>query len=234
MSGPKEPIVRVWHVDLDRPRFASSGYQTCLDEDERVRAARYRSAPERARFLAARSTLRHVLSAVIGAAAERIVFRSSATGKLECADTPWQFSLSHSHGYAVVAVANEIRVGVDVERIDKTYAELRDVATLFTAQERESIGALPPTEATDAFYRCWTRKEAVLKAVGSGISDGLHRIAVTHEPEVSKLLWTDGSFGNTDRWFLFDLDLPPFATQRYAAALATEGNPPRIVTTVWE
>ncbi len=174
----------VWKIDLDRAPLDESA----LDDEERRRAAAFRFEDLRRRYVAAHTALHAILSRYTTAP---LRIARAAHGKPYLVDSPLRFSLSHSGDLALVAVAREVDLGVDVERI----APNRDVIAL-------ARRFFPPDEAAavvrdpSAFYRLWTRREAYLKATGLGIQ-GL-------------------GFPIPPDYFLADLDLAP----AYAAALA--------------
>jgi 4'-phosphopantetheinyl transferase len=153
--------------------------------DERERAARFRFDTDRNRFLAARLGTRHILGRYLRRAPEAIAFAYCDHGKPKVAG-PFEFSLSHSEDLATLAIA-QFGVGVDIERvrkIDYGFAE-----RFFSADEIAGLRALPAEKRIDAFFACWTRKEAYVKALGQGLSIPLHRFSVSVQPgEPARLL----------------------------------------------
>jgi 4'-phosphopantetheinyl transferase len=125
--------------------------------------------------------------------------------------------MSHSHNVALVAVAKNKEVGVDVEHIRADFATEEIARRFFSRGEVETLNALAAEEQVAAFFRCWTRKEAYIKAIGRGLSQPLHGFDVTLAPgERAALLRADED--DTSRWYLSDLEVG----QNYAAALAVE------------
>jgi len=209
-------IVRCWHVAIDSPKLAV--YESCLDAAERARAGSFRLDDDRKRFVAARVALRHALGEAGDTAPEEVSFRYLPAGKPEHAapGSPWQFNVAHSGRRAIVALAHGRRIGVDIELIGRTYAELRDLASSFAQAERDELDALPPHAATRKFYRSWVRDEAVLKALGAGFSQPLQTSAV-----------------DLRQWQIVDIDQPEFVPENYVAALAVEGESARIIHQRW-
>ena len=156
-----------------------------LSADERARADRYRVAAPRERFVVARGTLREILGRTSGLRADRLRFSYPCVcGRSDCAPTqrkprleldpaspPLRFNLSHTAGLAAIAVSLEREVGIDLERIDSSLAIGPAAERSFGADELASLRALPPAEQVEAFYRAWTRREAYIKARGSGFAD---------------------------------------------------------------
>lgn len=174
---------------------ADAAIATILDKNERARAARLLS-PERARHWAvARALLRCAMAACTAARPSRVQFEIGANGKPRLASDAsrdrFRFNLSHSGPHAVVAIAEHRDIGVDIEVLDQAL-NARQVASLaLTAEEREAIDRMPETERTRAFYVCWVRKEAVIKAHGAELAIPLDAFGVSvsprHPPRVE---WT--------------------------------------------
>jgi 4'-phosphopantetheinyl transferase len=139
-----------------------------LGADERARAARFRFPRDRRRFVVRRARLRQLLGAWVGHAPEALVFTENSHGKPILADGP-PFSLSHSADMMMLAIG-DADVGCDIEWIDPTLDWPPLAATFFTTSERAALAALPPEAARRAFFACWARKEAFVKALGLGLS----------------------------------------------------------------
>jgi 4'-phosphopantetheinyl transferase len=164
-----------------------------LSADERARADEFRFDGPRRRFVLSRSALRKLLGQYLGERPETIRFSIVPGGKPqlagESAATALRFNLSHSGDLALVVVARRADVGVDVEQV-RAVSHLEQIAKrYFHADEVEEVLTAPAADRNLAFLRCWTAKEAVLKAMGMGISGRLDRFRVPiseHEPS-----WVD-------------------------------------------
>ncbi len=161
-----------------------------IDDDERIRAAKFRFVEDARRFVARRARLREILAGYVGVAPERLDFAHGSHGKPVLRGGALQFSLSHSHGLMMLAVA-DVDVGCDIERIDPglEWAPLAD--RLFAPAERDALRRLPDAEACRGFYDCWSRKEAYVKAIGLGLSQALDSFEVSVGRE-ARLLAQDG------------------------------------------
>ena len=177
---PARGEVQVWLEWIDDAPTAVG--MALLDDDERARAGRFRFERDRRRFVARRAFLRHVLAGYVGVAPRNLRYRTSSNGKPELAGTfGVAFSASHADGLAVVAVAIDGQVGVDVER-SRPMADSLDLARrLFSAWERARVEAAPTSMRSEAFLRIWTRKEAYVKFVGTGLSMPLDAFDVLDE-----------------------------------------------------
>jgi 4'-phosphopantetheinyl transferase len=194
----------------------------CLSEDERARASRFTFDRDARRFKVARSALRTLLGGYLGLAPGGVAFTYQAHGKpaLDGIRTALGFNLSHSGEVAVVAAGWDRAVGVDVELC----RPLPDLAALaarsFAPRERAVLDALPETERPAAFFRCWTRKEAFIKATGLGLAQPLDGFVVSLAPdEPACFLDIEGDPDALARWTLHDLQPP----DGYAGALVVEG-----------
>ncbi len=167
-------VVHVWAVLLD----ATLADEWVLSSEEQRRAGLFRRPDARRRFVAARVGLRTILGRYLGTSAAGVPLGFEPAGKPRLAPTAdgepsLQFNLSHSGELALVAVAEKCDVGVDVERL-RPVRRLAEIATrFFSRQERDAILAADPAVQVEAFLRCWTGKEAVLKAIGLGLGHPL-------------------------------------------------------------
>jgi 4'-phosphopantetheinyl transferase len=161
--------VALWRIDL--AAFDAQVGERLLSEHEIRRAARFAFARDRRRFIASRAALREILGRLTGIAPERLTIGEGEHGKpfLENS-TRLHFNLSHSGEVALIATGGRREVGIDIEEC-ATGTDAAEVApSVFTDRELTEIAAVPEEARPSAFYRCWTRKEAALKAEGSGLA----------------------------------------------------------------
>jgi 4'-phosphopantetheinyl transferase len=178
--------VHVWRARLDRPERDVEEAAAVLSADELERAARGSSVVRRRRILS-RAALRHTLAGYLGVGPDAVSFTYGAFGKPqlhEGASPPGlHFNLSRSDDYCLIGVSRS-ELGVDVERLEPR-TDLDELAgRYFAPAESETIRRLEGESKIRAFFRCWTCKEAVLKALGSGLAGGsLARFTVSLEDE---------------------------------------------------
>jgi 4'-phosphopantetheinyl transferase len=157
-----------------------------LSKAERGRAARFRFDRERRRFIVARARLRELLAERLDVPPESIEFVYGREGKPALAErfarSGWRFNLSHCGELAVFAFSRAGEVGVDVEAVHAIAEADAIAARVFSRREHEAYRAAAPTERPLAFFRCWTRKEAFVKALGGGLSMPLAEVDVAHAP----------------------------------------------------
>jgi 4'-phosphopantetheinyl transferase len=206
--------VHVWQVTLDREPSDLAALEAVLSEEERKRAFALKTEELRRRWTVARAALRAILAAYIGASPKSLVFSSGANGKPKLAnvDPAPSFSLSHTAHLAFLAVANRECVGIDAE-ILRPEIELGEISRrFFLRAEADEIGSLPPEMRTAAFYACWTRKEAYVKARGIGLLAALNKFQVTVRPdEPAQLQWVEECSDEPWQWNFHDLSEPGVA-----------------------
>jgi 4'-phosphopantetheinyl transferase len=183
-----------WLFDVDLAGDEIAALYPLLDREERARAMQFRFARDRDRFIARRGRLRHLLGSYLGEAAEDIAFHHNDFGKPQIlGDDGLQFSLSHSHGVALCAIAWDRAVGCDLEWRDAELACRETADRLFSARERADLHRLASAQWIEGFYNCWTRKEAFVKALGRGLSHPLDSFDVSVAPgEPAALLSRSG------------------------------------------
>jgi len=218
--------VDIWQVGIGEPEsMALPVLLGLLSDDERARAERFRFSRARTEFIVARAGLRSILSRYLDAGPARMRFRYAAQGK-PCLDfveeqVPLHFNVSHSHGLAVYAVTTGCEVGIDVEKVRASVATERIARRYFSAREVADFLRVRPEQRCRAFFNCWTRKEAYLKARGSGLSAPLDQFDVTLTPGEPAKLLEDRSHPGEAPWHLTHLDLGA----DYIGAVATAVRP---------
>lgn len=225
--------VHIWRAALDVPESQVRSLWYTLTADECQRAERYVFAKDRTHFVVARGLLRVLLGRYLGQDPPQLRFIYGPHGKPALAtDTgggTLRFNVSHSHGLALYAITRGREVGVDVERIRPEVAQEKIAERFFSPREVTLLRALPaPLQAT-AFFACWTRKEAYIKATGEGLTLPLDQFDVSLVPgEPAALLRTAWDPQEAARWALQDL-VPALD---YRAAVAVAGHDWRL--TCWD
>jgi len=227
--APKDLIladneVHVWRAQLELPLSQVQVLRGILTDDELARANRFSFEIDRQRFIAARGTLRSILSRYITISPRHLRFYYNQYGKPflapELSSYLLNFNLSHSGSMALYAIARNMEIGVDVERVrsDFDYEEIAE--RFFLANEVAILHSIPIEKKLEAFYNSWTRKEAYIKAHGKGLSLPLDSVDVSFAPrEQSTLLITKDEPEESAHWTL--LDLKPGIG--YVGALAVKG-----------
>jgi 4'-phosphopantetheinyl transferase len=217
--------VHVWRATLDLSPLQIDSFRRTLASDEQARAERFYFHRDRERFIAARGVLRAILGRYLNKAPASLSFCYSSHGKpalvSESGGDALRFNISHSHGVALYAVTRGREVGIDLELV-RSGLEIEEIAERFFSRlEIATLRALPTDLRRRAFFLCWTRKEAYIKARGEGLSLPLDQFDVSLIPgEPATLMSTRPDSGEALRWSLHELALDP----GYAAALAVEGH----------
>jgi len=199
--------------------------QRNLTADERARAERFYFRKDREHFIVARGLLRIILGRYLKIDPGQLRFCYSAHGKPSLArgsgGDDLRFNLSHAVELALFAATRGREVGVDIERIRTDFADERVAEQFFSSREVTALRVLPGNMQPQAFFNCWTRKEAYIKARGEGLSLRLDQFEVSLAPgEHAALLSTSGDTQESFRWSLRELVTDP----GYVAALAVEGS----------
>ncbi|MGB8782755.1 MAG: 4'-phosphopantetheinyl transferase superfamily protein [Terriglobales bacterium] len=221
--------VDVWKVDLDESAKGSEA--SFLSADEIVRADRFHFEKDRIHFIRCRGALRSLLARYLTLPAEEIRFEYTASGKphlgAEQNPSSLQFNVSHSAGMALIAVGGRHRLGIDIEKIRDDVDTAALAERFFSVRERTGLRALPSHLRARAFFACWTRKEAFLKATGDGLSFPLADFSVTthpdHDPQLEEIR---GNSEVHEQWFLADVSV----VEGYRATLAVEAASSRLET----
>ena len=215
--------VHVWRASLNLPRSQVQTLESNLVPEEIGRALRFCSANDRRHFIVARGVLRSILGFYLDVEPRQIEFCYGASGKPAigapvCSDT-LSFNLSHSAGLAVYAVTRKRQIGIDVERV-RPLPECDEIATrFFSPGEAKVIRAVPSELKNETFFRCWTRKEAYIKATGEGLSLPLHLFHVSLSTAGRTALVTAPDPSERYRWSLQEFEPAP----GYISALVVEG-----------
>jgi 4'-phosphopantetheinyl transferase len=218
--------VWVWPADLDGWTWSGEDPDRLLSADERTRAARFVFEKDRRRFVTGRAVLRTLLGRCLGLPAAGLSFRYGPQGKPMLADRDLWFNASASAGRALYALSLTRRVGADIEQV-RDVAELASVADrVFSATEREWLGSRSGARQRNAFFRCWTRKEAVIKGLGTGLSTPLDRFDVGPGRCGLVRVSTAAALGERSHWIVRDIAVFP----GFAAAVAAEAPGVRPVT----
>jgi 4'-phosphopantetheinyl transferase len=220
---PHGTEVHLWRIRLDLPGPTLAGLAAVLSSDEQERADRFIRQQDCDRFVACRGALRSILGRYAGLPARSCRFEYGSYGKPRLWQSPAaaavQFNVSHSGNRALIAVARDRAVGVDLEQI-RPDVDIHGVGRLvFSAAERETLQTLPEQDQLAAFFNLWTCKEAYLKAMGRGFSGAPQQVTLTAGLTLLESVLGDGEDGASVRWSVASLSL----VQGYAAAVAVEG-----------
>ena len=214
--------VHVWCARLDQPSEVIAQLRALLAPDELARAGRYHFEKDARHFVAGRGILRTLLGRYLARPPEHLCFEANAYGKPALAGGgPLSFNLSHSRGLALYAFTRGRAVGIDIEHVGAKVDCRQLAGHYFSPREVRTLLSLPDGSQRRAFFDCWTRKEAYIKARGEGLSRRLDAFDVSLAPgEPATLLRSDDPEGEGVCWSLRELSV----ADDYAAAIAIEGG----------
>lgn len=199
-----EGRIEVWCVELEAPISTLRQLDAILSGEEKGRASNFKFERHRTAFILARGLLRSLAARYLGISGSDIRFEYGANGKPHLTDSNLDFNISHTDGMAVFAFALDCALGVDVERVRDIEDMLQIAQRFFAPSEAEELMSLPNEHRQKAFFDCWTRKEAFLKATGTGLSSPLSEFQVTTTPTGEPTLLIPAWSGESS-WILRDL-----------------------------
>jgi len=227
--------VDIWHIDASTAANLSRFCSKLLSSDEIQRADRFNFERDRVRFITVHAAMRTILAAYLNTTPGEIAFSYARKGKPELAPNfsgaGLRFNLAHSRDHALLAVTRGLSVGIDIEFIDAKRGVGEIANRFFSRQEADALHRLPAELRIAAFFSCWTRKEAYIKALGEGLSLPLDSFDVAFGPQVTPaLLRVDSCSHELSRWRLYDVPAAP----GYAADIVVEGQEHRLQKRIWE
>ena len=211
-------MVHVWQRGLDASPAEVAACHELLSGEEKERALRFRVDRPRTDFILTRGTLRLLLARYLNTAPGNVQFCYGMNGKPGLAnDSNLCFNVSHTDGLALVALAEQRAIGIDVENIKRGSHMKRLAERFFSESERHALRHFSGAELEAALVRCWTRKEAYIKAKGDGLSLPLAQFDVSiRAGDRDALLATRPDAAEASRWTISDVSVDP----AYAAAVA--------------
>ena len=205
--------MHVWVQSLHRVEQHVDCLLGALSDEERRRVGRYRRLEDQRRSIVARSTLRLLLGRYLGLPAHDVELAQHPGGKPCLAGglsaTQLEFNLSDAHELVALAFTVGSPVGVDVEHVHRRVDTEAVAARFFAPGEVAALRLLEGEQRRLAFFRCWTRKEAFLKATGEGLRGGLDSFDVSVGPgSATSVLACDGSARRGGSWSMRDIEVP--------------------------
>ena len=215
--------VHLWTVTIAELNDLFTLLEGTLSSEECQRAYEYRFDRDRRNFILRRGALRSILSSYLDADPGEIRFLYGPYGKPEIKGRPTneniKFNISHSGDFILYAVSIDREIGADIEQIRSINGRERIVSRFFTVSEQEALDAFDEKEQLTAFYKWWTQKEAIIKALGTGLSCDITKFSVNINPiEPAAILDTQDDLKDIWGYQLTTLRSIP----GYAGAVAVE------------
>jgi 4'-phosphopantetheinyl transferase len=224
-GSPRAFDLSVDAVDVVSRRLNVDGLEAArlehlLSPRERERANRLLVRQHRHDFIVGRGRLRELLGLVLGSHPTEVPLEVSTTGKPMLADADgrrMRFNVAHSGGLALYGITLGHEIGIDLQQVDET-VEWEDIAARsFAPAEQHALAAISPSLRRTAFFDCWVRKEAVIKATGEGLRRRLSSFVVSVEADKAAMLSCESSLGTPESWLLAPVPVP--STHRAAIAV---------------
>lgn len=221
LDALRDGCVHVWCGSLEATDAQLASLRSLLTDAELKRGDRIRIERPRRQFFVARAMLRQLLERYTGQPASKVQLVVGGHGKPSLDSTPLSFNLSHSHEKVLFAFTANADIGVDIERVRENIRCEDLAARYFAPGEVDALMAMPSDQRYRGFFTCWTRKEAIIKAKGTGLSMPLNQFEVAFAPQQPPaLLRTDWDTTEAAQWQLSNLDMD----DDYVAALAVRGE----------
>ena len=217
--------IDIWRTTLELPQQQIDNYRSLLSADEQARANRFKVDRKYREYIVSRGLLRRILGLTLNRDPAALVFAYTEHDKpvldLDWRGVPVCFNVSHSHELTLIAVTLNHLIGIDVEHIRRNVDFKKLASRFFSSQEARNLETYTDNAIAQAFFSCWTRKEAFVKAVGDGIAFGLNEFTVSVDPSDKEVsLTTHWDQDEAKNWSLLNLRAAP----GYIAALAVNGQ----------
>ncbi|PPC89789.1 MAG: 4'-phosphopantetheinyl transferase [Methylobacter sp.] len=238
---PEPGEAHVWSARLNSTPNQYEVFFSTLSSDERKRAERFVFERDSKRYIIARGILRELLGNYLDVKPDQVCFSYGKYGKPHLAESRagsgLEFNLSHTADSAVYAFANRTQIGIDIEPLSNGLAWRQLAPIVFSEKEQAELAMIPEAEQAGAFLRGWTRKEALVKACGFGLSLNLNTFDVplgtARKPSAVQLPAippkSEGKRKQANVWWLYPIEL----NTDYAAALAVKEAPLRVIAKRW-
>jgi 4'-phosphopantetheinyl transferase len=227
--GHSEIISRelhIWKIKFSEWGQPVGALSSLLSVDEQARAQRYHLLRDQQRYILRRSLLRKILSRYLRIPAHQIRLQYNQYGKPILCGSSLRFNLSCSRDLMLIAIAENVDVGIDVEYINHDSAYQGIAGKFFSKKEVDSLARLPAVDRVLGFFLCWTRKEAFIKAKGEGLTYPLHQFEVSVDPnDPPQLLYTALDPQEAQHWKLINLN----PAEHYAATVAVNAPIDRVL-----
>ncbi|WP_150451330.1 4'-phosphopantetheinyl transferase family protein [Arenibacter lacus] len=203
LASLESGAVRIWYIDASAR--IDSRYYEMLNACEKIRAEKYKFIKDKNMFITARSVLRMLSAFYLNKTPSQIEIKYGPFGKPYLyGENRLKFNISHSGCRVVLAFCKQGAIGVDIEKIKTNFDVMEIAENYFSEMEVNALGAIPQADQKKAFFRCWTRKESFLKAIGEGLSLPLDSFSVTLDDDKNaKLLETKWDPSEKEKWKMF-------------------------------
>ena len=216
-----ENEIHVWQIDIESQLQYLETYWSHLSNLEQSRASKFRFEIHKNKYIIRTGILRILLSNYRMCQPNEIEFKIGEFGKPKLTNSDLAFNLSHSKNKAIIAIAINLQLGIDIEYIDEKIKAKEIAGNFFSNEEIKQLCALEDVKLADGFFNIWTKKEAFIKAIGTGLTYPLDAFDVSLDNSEQKALTRlDNSFTEAQKWNLFSIK----TFNNFKGALAYIGN----------
>ncbi|HMS34190.1 MAG TPA: 4'-phosphopantetheinyl transferase superfamily protein [Ignavibacteria bacterium] len=216
-----ENEIHIYRFSLESTSDQIKESETVLSPDELWKAYQYKFEKDKFHYISGRALLRKLLAKYLDQAPGNITFSYSEKGKPFINGNNIKFNLAHSGGKAVFAFTNNSEVGIDIEFMRELSDALQIAKRFFSDGEVKEFSEIIDCDIRTAFFNCWTRKEAFIKALGEGLSYPLNDFSVTLKPgEKPEVKWIKGKDAEVKKWSLFNIEVD----EKYVSSLAVKAK----------
>jgi len=207
VSMKKLNPLHIWKIPLDITEVEVKELFPTLTAEEQENATRFRFDKHRRRYVASHAAMRKILADHLNISDAELNVVTDRNGKPYIPNNPVYFNLSHSEEMAILALSENCSVGIDVEYVDQKVNAMSIANRFFHPLEAAQLEGLPGKDLVNNFFRCWTAKEAYLKAMGVGITEHLKVFALkyvnTNKPYV---MWVDQKYSEVAKWSVYNIE----------------------------
>ena len=171
----------IWIIDFEELREKEGTYRGYLSDDEILRSEKFRMPSDRRNFIICRAILRLLLSEELECLPAEIKFDFNEYDRPKLPNKSIDFNVSHSQDFGLIGIARDSILGLDIEFKSKDIEVEQIASKFFSSKEIEILNKVPKEDRINTFYRCWTRKEAFIKAIGQGLTYPLDTFQVSLE-----------------------------------------------------
>lgn len=209
--------IHIFTINTNKFEQEIDNFEKLLSGDELSKACRFRVARDRIGYITCRGSLRNILSEYTGVNPSELVFSYTSFGKPFVKDSEIKFNLSHSGDYAVLAFSWINELGIDIERLRDMPDALNIASRYFSEKEIQGFSELNHECINTEFFKCWTKKEAFIKAKGEGLSYPLKNFSVSvGNKSPAEIIEITDNPAEAENWSLYEIDI----INEYVSALA--------------
>ena len=221
--------IHIWFIPIDNFLNDVEKLTGFLSKEEVLKSGKFYSENDSNKFIILRAILRKILGTYLDTDPQSIRFKNNPFGKPfihpDSDDDKIKFNLSHSGNYGVYAFSRDSETGIDIEK-ERPVGDMNAMAKrFFSTKEVDVLMSLPQEEQMNAFFKCWTMKEAYVKACGKGFSVPLDKFAIDFNSDSPQLLNVDWEPEEITKWAIYNINTPP----GYVTSLVAEGNNHNII-----